>query len=184
MTANASKCGLFLCPIEHDFTIEDTKQFITALEHIGLIAKPIDKQENSFYTGERYLDYIAYMGCAPTIQFEASETNSEFCHIRIHQHQTSQLIVSKMQARAPHCPGCDKPVKDWQDNLSDETIRCSACKTTSSIAAYHWRKMGGYARVFIEITDIYPKEAIPQQLLLDKLTGISKVDWQYFYSCG
>jgi hypothetical protein len=43
--------------------------------------------------------------------------------------------------------------------------------------------MAGYARLFIEITDIFPKEAIPQQLLLDKLSAIARTDWQYFYSC-
>jgi len=43
--------------------------------------------------------------------------------------------------------------------------------------------MAGYAQLFIEITDIFPKEAIPQQLLLDKLSDITNVDWQYFYSC-
>ena len=31
--------------------------------------------------------------------------------------------------------------------------------------------------------DIFPKEAIPQQLLLDELAAITKTEWHYFYSC-
>jgi hypothetical protein len=43
--------------------------------------------------------------------------------------------------------------------------------------------MAGYAQLFIEITDIFPREAIPQQILLDKLASITDVEWLYFYSC-
>lgn len=183
MSINNSKCALFLCPKQHDFTIENTPQFIAELQNCGLIASAINDRENSFYTGERYLDFIAYMGCAPAIQFEASDTRDDFCHINIHQHASAQLIVSQMQTRAPHCPNCSKPVKDWLDNRTQETIHCSSCNNSAGINEFDWRKMGGYSRIFIEITDIFPKEAIPQQILFDKLTGICKTDWSFFYSC-
>jgi hypothetical protein len=49
--------------------------------------------------------------------------------------------------------------------------------------AIQWRKMAGYAHLFIEITDVFPKEAIPQTLLLDSLTDMSHTGWTYFYSC-
>ena len=183
MSIDNLRCALFLTPKQHDFTVTDWPQFITELRNIGLIADTVTDQENNFYTGKRYLDYIAYMGCAPAIQFEASETSENFCHVIIHQHESEKLIVSKTQARAPHCPNCNKPVKEWLDNKTEDAIHCPLCSTRSNIADYNWRKMGGYGRLFIEITDIFPKEATPQQTLLDKLTGISKADWSYFYSC-
>jgi hypothetical protein len=60
---------------------------------------------------------------------------------------------------------------------------CDQCQTRSTIEEFNWRKMAGYARLFIEITDIFPKEAIPQQLLLNILSATFNADWQYFYAC-
>lgn len=180
---NTSQCALFLCPEQHDFTLKDVSLFITQLQNNGLIAQAIIERKDSFYAGERFLDYIAYMGCSPTIQFEASDTSNNFCHIKIHQYDTAELIVSTIQTRAPHCPHCSKPVKNWLNTKTAKTISCDLCNKTANIGDFNWRKMAGYARLLIEITDIFPKEAIPQQSLLDKLSGLTQVKWQYFYSC-
>ncbi len=156
---------------------------MTQLQNIGLIAEAISERKDSYYAGARFLDYIAYMGCSPAIQFEASDISNNFCHIKIHQYDSAKLIVSRIQTRAPHCPHCRKPVKNWLNTKTEITIRCDLCNTTANIGDFNWRKMAGYAQLFIEITDIFPKEAIPQQILLDKLGEIFDTDWQYFYSC-
>lgn len=184
MKPNYGQCSLFLHPSQHDFAFRDISPLISVLQDTGLISLRIDSQPGyNFYTGKRFLDYVAYMGCAPTVQFEASDNNDNFCFIKIHQYQTAQLIFSQTQSRAPHCPHCKKPVSDWQQNKTVTSIRCNSCKTSSNIENYNWRKMAGYASLFIEITDIFPKEAIPQQSLLDKLSTSTNTDWQYFYSC-
>lgn len=183
MNSSTSTCALYLCPQQHDFTVRDISTFVTQLQHNGLISEAIADRKNSFFTGQRFLDYVAYMGCSPAIRFEASDTSKNFCHIKIHHYDTAKLIVSQKQSRAPHCPNCNRPVKDWLRNKTEETIRCNLCNTTANIGDFNWRKVAGYARIFIEITDIFPKEAIPQQILLDKLTGICKTEWLYFYSC-
>lgn len=67
--------------------------------------------------------------------------------------------------------------------LTDDTINCGLCHTASNIGKLNWRKMAGYAQVFIEITDIFPKEAIPQQALLKLLSDAYDTEWLYFYNC-
>ena len=183
MNANTSACALYLYPEQADFCIEDLAQFISRLQEYGFISDPITNQESSFYTGNRFLDYITYMGCSPAIQFEASAGNEHFCFIRIHRYDNARLIVSQKQARAPHCPHCNKPVKNWQASKTEETIHCNQCNSSANIENFDWRKMAGYGRMFIEITDIFPKEAIPQQVLLKRLADITGVAWVYFYSC-
>ena len=183
MPQSFSQCSLYLHPA-HNFNFKEITPLITELQKFNLISQAINKQgEHDYFTGDKFLDYITYMGCAPTIQFEASENSSNFCFIKIHHYRSAKLIHDQKQARAPHCPNCKKPVKNWQDTKSATTIRCDQCGETSNIENYNWRKMAGYAQLFIEITDIFPKEAIPQQILLDKLTGITGVEWVYFYSC-
>ena len=137
MNANTSACALYLYPEQADFCIDDLAQFITRLQEYGFIAGPIANQGSSFYSGNKFLDYIAYMGCSPAIQFEASEGNEHFCFIRIHRYDYARLIVSQKQARAPHCPHCNKPVKEWQNNMTQETLYCGQCDTTSNIAEFN-----------------------------------------------
>ena len=185
MSSTFDQCSLYLCPVEHDFRSKEFSLFIDRLQTIGFISQQITPQSADTYylTGNRFLEYIAYMGCSPAIQFEADEDNKNFCHIKIHQYESAQLIVSDKQARAPHCPNCSQSVKNWQTKQSDSSILCDRCNTKSTIEKFDWRKMAGYAQLFIEVTDIFPKEAIPQQLLLNNLSDITDVDWQYFYSC-
>ncbi len=185
MKSSHGKCSLYLQPAQPLYTATPVSTFISALQQTGLIAKRIESQHdsNAFFSGDKYLDYIAYMGCAPAIQFEASAHNDDFCFIKIHQYPTAELIHSQKQARAPHCPACNKAVKNWQHTKTSTSILCQHCNTTSAIETFNWRKMAGYGRLFIEITDIFPKEALPQPLLLYKLAQITGTDWLYFYSC-
>jgi hypothetical protein len=184
MDSSTGQCSLFLCPTQHDFTLNDDL-LISVLHDIGLLSKKINPQETEhrYFTGDRFLNHVNYMGCAPAIQFEASDTDADFCFIEIHSYDSAKLIHSKKQARAPHCPVCKKPVNNWQQLSLATTILCDACDTTSSIETFDWRKMAGYARVFIEITDIFPREAIPQPALLERLNKAFDNEWLYFYSC-
>jgi len=189
MSTITGQGSLFLCPSQSDFVPDDMPGMVSALRAAGFISHPLHpaRGNHAFFTGDHYLDYIAYMGCSPSIQFDISGTNgdpdSSFCHVKIHLYDAERLIVSQKHARAPHCPNCSKPVNNWQDNRNGAQILCDQCNSTADIKEYNWRKMAGYARLFIEITDIFPKEAIPQQLLLDELNTISKTGWLYFYSC-
>ena len=185
MSSAHGKCSLYLIPEQPYFTVEDISSLITALQDIGLISHKINRRNKDtfYYIGERFLDYIAYMGCAPSIQFEASGDGEDFCFIKLHQYEKAKLIYSRTQSRAPHCPACQKPVKDWPDSKTETTISCNLCRTSAGMEKFNWRKMAGFARLFIEITDIFPKEAIPQQMLLDKLAAKLETSWAYFYAC-
>jgi len=191
MNSVTGQCSLFLCPVQYNFTLKEISYLVSSLQEIGFISLKVNtKQENtnSFFAGDRFLDYIAYMGCSPTIQFDAGENDSDFCYIKVHHYESAKLIHSQKQSRAPQCPSCNKPVKDWikkngNGSNSQTQILCDQCNKTSNIEEFNWRKMAGYAQLFIEITDIFPKEAIPQQLLLDKLADITDAEWVYFYSC-
>ncbi len=188
MPQTYGQCSLYLYPEQKDFTAETLSSLISELQEICFLSQPVDRNdEYDFFTGDKFLNHIAYMGCAPAIKFEADPddegNDADFCHIKIHRHKTSRLICSQKQSTTPRCPHCKKPVRDWQDDKTAATIKCNQCGTTSNIEDFDWRKMAGYAQLFIEITDIFPKEAIPQKILLDRLTDITNTEWKYFYSC-
>lgn len=185
MNALYGQCSLYLCPRQHDFSPNKISSFISALQDIGLIAEQITTTgtDNHYLTGDKFLEYIAYLGCSPAIQFEPGTNDEPYCHINIHHLASALLIYSKTQSGTPLCPVCKKPLKNRLTDQSTSTITCRQCHSTLCFDQLNWRKMAGYAQLFIEVTDIFPKEAIPQPLLLDKLAAITSTDWQYFYSC-
>ena len=183
MVQSHNNCSLYLYPEVSEFDAGKLDSLISTLRSIELMAQPVEQQENHYFPGNKYLEHIAYMGCAPNIQFEPSATSEKFCCIKIHHHEPAKLIHSQVQAKAPLCPCCQKPVKNWQPDKTETSILCDLCETRSNIEDFNWRKMAGYSQLFIEITDIFPKEAIPQQSLLDQLSDHTGMRWQYFYSC-
>ena len=198
MSSTYAECSLFLSPVDSAFRIDEPEAFLYALKQTGFISGTIDdqtdddptdeKQADIFYTGERFLEHIAYMGCSPAVQFETSDESDSFCHIRLHHYNEAVLIVSRKQSRPPQCPRCNKPVRSFDvskqgEKTTPEQISCESCHEASQPDEFNWRKLGGCARTFIEVTDIFPKEAIPQQSLLDRLAAITQTDWHYFYSC-
>jgi len=188
MSSAYAECSLFLLPVDTEFRFGELHTYLSALQDTGFISGSIDEHADSLYTGERFLEHIAYMGCSPAVKFEASDDSDSFCHIRLHQYDKPVLIVSRKQHRPPQCPRCNKPVRsfdvdDQGEQATPERISCESCGEASPTAEFNWRKMGGCARTFIEVTDIFPREAIPQQSFLDKLGNITQTEWHYFYSC-
>ena len=186
------QCSLYLHPAQAVFQQEDFSALVLALQNTGFIAKKMPsvegedtrkKTQQHYFTGDNFLNYIAYMGCAPNIQFEANASSQAFCHIKIHQYKHPKLIYSKAQLRAPQCPQCKKVVNNWLQNINASSLHCDNCDSQSNIEDFHWRKMAGYAQLFIEITDIFPGEAIPQPSLLNALQRITNTSWLHFYSC-
>jgi hypothetical protein len=155
---------------------------INQLCTLGFAGDAIDS--DSYSAGERFLDHIAFMGCAPSIRFAPDADSEKFTHIRIHRYNAITALIGT-HAPAPRCSQCKKafvysaPQLDHLDTNSLWT--CTHCQHAAAPWQYHWRKNAGFARVFIEITDIYPKEAIPQQTLLDALQQSTGTEWQYCY---
>jgi len=44
-----------------------------------------------------------------------------------------------------------------------------------------WTKHAGFARIFIEISNVFPGEAIPVDELLNTLGEMGAGDWNFFY---
>ena len=159
---------------------DDPESLIKTLQEVGLAGDSLNKDESSFLVGENFLDHISFMGCSPNIKLDNEDGDDKFTFIRISTTETITALTGK-HSFSPHCPQCKKPEKNWRELLKDNQITCSNCQQTSNAWQYNWRKSAGFGRYFIEITDIYPKEAIPQTLLLESLEKSFQVAWGYFF---
>ena len=180
MNTSKSNASLVLHATDPEWTPDSLEALIHFLQQTELAGEYLDKNENSFFVGEKFLDHISFMGCSPNIKLEDESGDGKFTFIRISTTKTITALTSK-HSFAPHCPQCKKPEKNWQALLKDNQVECEHCQTTSNAWHYNWRKSAGFARCFIEITDIYPKEAVPQFSFLESLEKRFGVAWTYFY---
>ena len=44
-----------------------------------------------------------------------------------------------------------------------------------------WRRQAGCGRLLLEVTDVFPGEAVPVSALLRGLEGLGAGPWRYFY---
>jgi hypothetical protein len=181
MSAYLSTASLLIYPQSLEWS-DSKSNLIDQLRALGLAGDAIET--GSYFAGERFLDHIAFMGCAPSIRFAPEADNEKFTHLRIRRYDAITALIGA-HAPAPGCPQCKKSFvySDTQLKRLDNNSRwtCTYCQHAAAPWQYHWRKNAGFARVFIEITDIYPKEAIPQTSLLEDLHHCSDTEWQYCY---
>jgi len=179
--------SLVLCPENPRWTLSDDQGLEQFLLSIQLIGEPY-RNESRFLAGERFLDLIAFMGCSPDIRLEPGDNDAPFCSIHLLPRTAEVEFHCGEQVHAPRCPGCRTPVNNWQSDInswrnngSDSLWICQGCRHQSYPWQFNWRKSAGFGRCFIEINNIFPKEAIPQQQLIDTLNSHYGVSWHYFY---
>ncbi len=180
MNAFTSNASLVIYPTNPNWIADNPEALTKTIQELGLAGEPLNKDENSFLVGEKFLDHISFMGCSPNIKLENENDDGKFTFIRVTTTESISALTSK-HSFAPHCPHCKKPEKNWREILTDNQIECSHCQQTSGAWLFNWRKSAGFGRYFIEITDIYPKEAVPQPSLLDSLEKSFQVPWGHFF---
>jgi len=179
---------LVLCPDDPHWIPPDDEHLQQFLRSIHFIGEALN--DRHFFTGERFLDWIAFMGCSPEIKLEPGNNNENpsFCHVHLSNQTPAIEFHCGDHTHQPRCPQCRSPVNDWKrrisawaENSADSTWSCDTCQYQGVPWKYNWRRSAGFGRCFIEINDIFPKEAIPQQQLLDTLHSRYGVSWHYFY---
>jgi len=160
----------------------ELNSLIESLRALELVGSPVGNSAAKFLVGERFLRLITFLGCSPHIELDPPADGSRnFCHISIlGPFQKPQLLHSK-NTHPPRCPSCHKSISDWQAYSEQESIYCTNCSTESPMESIRWTKHAGFARIFIEISNVFPGEAIPVDELLNTLGEMGAGDWNFFY---
>ena len=180
MNAFTSNASLIIHPDDPEWFPDDFKEVITSLRNTGLISGNIPGKDQSYFVGDKFLGLIAFMGCSPNINLTPQDNPDKFCFTRLITKQEITALTSQ-HTHSPLCPHCQKPEKDGLNMMTSTTLQCSSCGQTTAPWNYNWRKSAGFGRFFIELTEIYPKEAIPQPALLLELEQRHGTSWTYFY---
>jgi hypothetical protein len=179
---------LLLCPADALWVPVSRGEFITMLQHEGVLGQPIGSDTQArFLIGEAFLQLFSFMGCAPSIEFAPPDPLKpdwhEFVFIELSPVQTqARWLVDRDHAK-PACPHCQRRTREWSQHYqaSDAQLYCPHCQHSDTVCAWRWFDAGACARQFVSIVNVYPKESLPTDTLLSQLQQHTGVAWLYFY---
>jgi len=161
-------------PNEPTFTETELTNYLIQLDFASLA------NSGSLQVGSQLMDFITFLGCSPSLS--VGEVDSA---IKIHFFdETTGLGGDSIQSlRYPTCKHLlDNPAHLIKNYPQSTDWLCPSCGLTGKIDTINWRKSAGFSFVFIEVSQIFPKEAVPSDKLLKALQTFSHRDWQWFYS--
>jgi hypothetical protein len=182
---------LVLHPRHANFALTSWDELIARLREVEFLDNPLNKEhQNRFLVGERFLQYITFMGCSPAVELSPPTDGSlDFCHIHFSEIYPEPHFRSASQNVFARCPQCRKRISIWEQAVSlwskdpfAVNINCDKCAEQVSLYQLGWRHTAGFARMFIDISSIYPQEGIPTDQFLSLLETQTGAQWDYFFS--
>lgn len=175
-----------LCP--------DRDRLVSILSESGFIADRIPDRECAYLVGSEFSTLLAFVGCAVAIASEP-RTGSPFCHVVVPPVSAYPRWCHGRNTRAPRCPVCRARLNDWPTRVEqfeqstrtpgsdrqDSAVVCPMCGESRPIRSWDWKHQGGFARLLIQVEEIFPGEAVPTEGFLDLLERESGCAWRYFY---
>jgi hypothetical protein len=183
---------LVFCPTDSDWTPLSHAALIDHFASLGLLAESVaGSAATRFYIGEHFLQYISFMGCAPAVQFQPDVNAPEaanFIHWQVSPPFPQPQWIIDPQHGLPRCHFCQARIDNWREQISNIAVppdttrlRCPHCQRDNHLLELDWRQGAGYARQFVSVVNIYPKEALPTDALLQQLGHTTGIAWRYFY---
>jgi hypothetical protein len=178
--------GRLLLSAQDPLLLPDPTRVITGLIEAGFLGGRLAPDDHVFAVGERFLQLVTFAGCS--VHIELSPTvDAPFCHIRIVGPFAWPVYLSGRNTRPPRCRNCRSPLKDWKRRLlgwcdaGQGEIGCPVCGASSPPWDYDWKENAGFGRLFLQIEEAFPGEAVPTAGLVDLLERLGRCKWRYFY---
>ena len=170
--------SLLLHPVDACWVPDDQGSFVHDLTRLGLIGTAC---EDGFRAGQRFLELVMFLGCSPQVSLDPPPAGDSqpVCRLVLHSHSGVQFLSAKPRP-AVRCPHCRLQAEVTEGAAHDSPYICG-CGRSSALSGLDWRRGAGFGRFFLEISGIYPHEAVPADKLLECLRHTAGTDWRYFY---
>jgi len=178
---------LILCPTDPYWVPETRSSLEHALRRLALLGGTIgDPGLCRYLIGESFLQSFSFMGCAPSIEFEPDTRQAidwqGFIFIQLSPTLSQPRWLADKEAK-PACPACRQRTREWAPfyREADATLECPHCRQRESVCHWRWFDAGACARQFVSVVNVYPKESLPTDALLQEIHEQTGTPWQYFY---
>lgn len=145
-----------------------------------MIGKPVD--DFVFLTGERFIDFITFMGCAPRIPLSPDESE-HYLRITVPVLDSARLFCAP-SCRTPACDSCRAPITNWKELLYPSMhgeFSCPACHAELHANTLNVGKRACYSRSVAQISPVFESEAIPSEHLLSALSEQLDTPFRYAF---
>jgi hypothetical protein len=184
---------LILAPRDAEFC-PDRDRLVRILSEAGFIADRIPDRDCAYRVGPAFSALIAFVGCAVAIASDP-RTGNPFCHVVVPPPSAYPRLCRGRNTRAPRCPGCRAGLSDWLPHVEafektaktpgsdrqESSLVCPSCGERRRMWSWDWKQQGGFARLLIQVEEIFPGEAVPTDAFLDLLEREGGCAWRYFY---
>ena len=152
------------------------RALLEKLAQIDFVAA--NESTQTYLPGAKLMDYITFLGCSPALQRGEIEPV-----IRLHS-ADKVFAMGGEPVETLRYPGCKHPLKNTSDIIHhfDQRWVCPQCQNEGGFCDINWRKSAAISQMFIEVTRVFPKEAVPADKLLKYLEQTGGTDWNWFYS--
>lgn len=167
--------SLYLC----DSTYPNNHYTQSELIDFLISCKLIHFKSEQLLPADLFMQHITFLGCSPNL--------GEGISTQITAQKTSNIraiggnSISKLS-----CPHCKEKLDEPSLLISNYSINknwyAPCCLQKIPLSSINWRKSAGFSNTFIQISNIFPKEAIPSDDFLLLLSQFSLSSWHYFYS--
>jgi len=180
--------SLFLFPLPPLEPPPERAVVVALLAEAGLLGAPLEGDR--YQAGSGFFRYITFAGCSPRLVLEPpAEGGWAFTHLRLRQEAPPRLRITPRRSR-PRCPGCGAPVADWKTAFQSwrrdatQVVTCAACGGEHAVAELDWRRYGVAARLLVEVTRVWPGEAVPDEGLLQRLEAGTGRPWGHAWAAA
>jgi hypothetical protein len=177
---------LVLTPMDPEAVVAED-DLIATLHALGLIGAPLPGGGSIFAPGGRFLQLLAFTGCAVQMAATSSTSNPAGARVDIPETSATPRLLIGHNTRPPRCAHCGSPLTDWPERAaeigSDATspLLCAGCGAQAPACAWHWGRHAGCGRSFVFVEEVFPGEGTPLPALLDALQALGSGPWRYFY---
>jgi hypothetical protein len=155
------------------------------LRELALIGRGL--APGRYAAGEGFARHVVFAGCSPHLVMEPPPNGSrQFCHVALHGPFDTPRLVTGPNTVKPRCPGCRARFADWREQLATWRLggaaRCERCGENWPAHALDWRQHAISARLLVELRNVFPGEASPGDLLMQRLAEATGQPWRYAWA--
>ncbi len=176
--------SLYLSPLdpEKQPDLPSIARCLSALQISGpLLSEAPGKRV--YAAGPGFARHVIYAGCSPHLRFEPEGPHDrDFCHLALLGPYSHPEVITGENTVTPRCPGCRKRLSNWQNDLHTGKLPCPNCGLVSDAWAVDWRQHAATGCLFIEMRNVFPGEASPNDQLMKALKEASGIPWGYSWA--
>lgn len=180
--------SLLLFPADPAVDPPATDALRAVLAALGVIG--VGHGAEGFLPGSQFGRHVVFAGCSPHLVLEPPADGGAYSLVRVHGPFAAARLLIGDNVAAPRCPVCRTRIEGWRAGLAGwradpaTPVACPGCGRVNPASVLHWHGNAAPGRVFVEIGNVFPGEAVPGEALLDALGALGCGPWLYAWVRG